>query len=155
MYVRVGTYDGKVPLQEMADRFRQFDIAWAPSDYGTTVEHLAQIRDAFIGDLEGSFPGVWAYSMLVIIRPGGHIRMHKDLKQAEGLVRYHLVLATNDKCWNHHDGDWQQLQLGGIYAIDETKEHASINWGETPRVHLVVDVAPAPLPARELVRSER
>lgn len=141
MYTRVGTFDG--PLQEMADRFLRLDVAWTPSDYGTTTEHRGHPYKA---DLASVLPGDWVASMLVLIRPGGNIRMHQDVPEREGLTRYHVVLSTNDRCWNYHDGDWQQLELGGIYTVDPTREHASINWGETMRVHLVVDVVPALVP---------
>jgi hypothetical protein len=78
--------------------------------------------------------------MLVALRPwGGNTPMHVDELEREGLARYHLVLQTNDRCWNFHDGDWQQLELGGVYTIDVSRNHASINWGATLRVHLVVD----------------
>ena len=62
-------------------------------------------------------------------------------------MRYNVVLQTNQRCWNFHDGDWQQLELGGIYTMDASKEHASINWGDTERVHLVLDIVPALSPA--------
>jgi aspartyl/asparaginyl beta-hydroxylase (cupin superfamily) len=84
--------------------------------------------------------------MLVVLRPGGNIGMHVDVPEAEGLTRYHLVLSTNDRCWSYHDGDWQQLESGGIYTVDPTRLHASINWGESMRVHLVADVVPARVP---------
>lgn len=142
MYQRVGTYDGKVPLQELAERLQSFDVAWAEDyGYGTTTDHLVAIRDAFKPDLADVLPGEWAYSMLVVVKPNmGAIRFHKDVKQREGLVRHHLVLQTNERCWNFHDGAWQQLELGGIYTIDETLEHASVNGGEAQRIHLVVDL---------------
>lgn len=155
MYERVGTYAGNVPIQDLADRLRSFDIAWADTyGYGTTTDHLVAVRDAFRPDLIEALPGEWAYSMLVILKPGmGSIRFHRDLKQREGLVRHHLVLQTNEHCWNFHDGIWQQLELGVIYTLDETKEHASINGGESPRVHLVVDIAQVAEFAREAVMA--
>ena len=142
MYERVGTYDGKIPLQELAERLKSFDVSWADDyGYGTTTDHLVAIRDAFKPDLADVLPGEWAYSMLVIVKPAmGSIRFHRDVQQREGLIRHHLVLQTNDRCWNFHDGSWQQLELGGIYTMDETKEHASINGGDAPRIHLVVDL---------------
>ena len=144
MYRRVGTYNGSVPLQEMAQRLDSFEVSWAPDGHGTTVEHKALIRDAFRADLEGSIPGDWVYSMLVALQSkGGSIPMHRDLPQEDGTQRYHLVLQTNEHCWNFHDGEFQHLELGGIYTVDETREHASINWGDSPRIHLVVDAVVA------------
>lgn len=143
MYHRVGTYAGRVPLQELADRIGQFEIAWAPTDYGTTVDHFIAVREGFEPDLQDALPGVWASSMLVVIRPEGHIRFHVDVPQAPNLERYHVVLQTNPRCWNYHDGVWQQLDAGGIYAVDPTKEHFSVNGGEQHRIHLVVDLEAA------------
>lgn len=141
MYYRVGTYAGRVPLQELADRLGQFEIAWAPTDYGTTVDHFVAVREGFSADLQDALPGVWASSMLVVIRPEGHIRKHTDiLDKGE---RYHLVLQTNEDCWNYHDGDWQQLEAGGIYTVDQSKQHFSINMGHELRIHLVVDLEAA------------
>lgn len=135
MYHRVGTYEGRTTLQELAERAGQFDVAWESAGYGTTA---GQARNAY-PELATVLPGEWVSSMLVIVRKGGNIPMHRDA--GEGSERYHLVLATNDRCWNFHDGDWQQLELGGIYTVDPTREHASINFGDSMRVHLVADVA--------------
>lgn len=141
MYERVGVYDGKVPLQEMAKRLDAFTVAWttAPGNYGTTVEHLGSVREAF-ADVAEFIPGKWPYSMLTVLPPGGFIPFHRDVP-ADSLKRFHLVLSTNERCWSYHDGNWQQLDLGSIYEVDHSLEHASINLGDTPRVHLVVDVA--------------
>jgi len=153
MYHRIGTYDGRVPLSDLAKRFLDFDVAWTPSDYGTTLEHRAEIRDGYRDELAGVLPGEWVASMLVLLRPGGTIRFHTDVPEREGLTRYHVVLATNDRCWNYHDGSWQQLELGGIYTVDASLEHASINLGDAMRVHLVADIATANVPALAVGRS--
>ena len=141
MYKRAGWYGGKVPLQKLAERAASFDVAWSPSRYGTTVEHLALIRDAYQDEFGPYIPGKWAYTMLVLIKPeGGAVPIHRDVPQKAGLLRHHVVLQNNEHCWSYHDGDWQRLDLGGVYTVDETRDHASINWGKTERIHLVVDV---------------
>ncbi len=84
-------------------------------------------------------------AMFTVIRPGGHFHFHRDNPAAENgvmaaLRRYHIVLATNPESWCFHDGDWQQLEVGGVYEMDPAKTHAAINFGETDRIHLVVDL---------------
>jgi hypothetical protein len=111
-YERVGSYDG--PLQAMADKLQWLSFKWLPGDYGTTPQDLLEVRDAYQEKLSEAIPGEWVRSMLVAIKPGGNIRMHNDIPPKDS-ERFHLVLATNDRCWNFHDGDWQQLDLGGIY----------------------------------------
>lgn len=121
MYIKVG---------QVADcpTFDQ-EIYWNPPGWGSVKVDL---------------PG-WDLAMLMGIKPGGYIPFHTDHPAEENglsgkvLQRYHLILRTNSKCWNFHAGDWQQLEVGGVYQMDPTKEHASINLGDTVRVHLVVD----------------
>jgi hypothetical protein len=137
MYHRVGTYEGRTTLQELADRVILLEVEWEPSGYGV----VKSIGDVY-PELASVLPGEWVSSMLVLIRPGGNARVHRDARAREDIERFHLALQTNDRCWNLHDGAWQQLELGGIYTVDQTKEHASINWGDKMRVHLVADVAP-------------
>lgn len=136
MYHRVGYYRGD--MQDLVSRALALEYAWTenPGVYGSTETH---VEEKF-KDLGDSIPGNWAYSTVIQIPPGGFIPFHKDVPRRENLSRFHMVLATNDKCWNYHEGSWQQLSLGSIYSMDETQEHASLNWGGTPRIHLVVDV---------------
>lgn len=139
MYQRVGTYEGRTTLQELAARHQRFGFTSEPSGYETSAVHAERIRDAY-PELASVLPGTWATAMLAIVHKGGNIPVHRDALEG---VRHHLVLQTNDRCWNYHDGDWQQLELGGIYTVDPSKEHASINFGDSLRVHLVVDVIAA------------
>jgi hypothetical protein len=88
--------------------------------------------------LQDKFPGEWTKCFLAIIFPNGSIMPHKDLDVA-GQIRTHLVLQTNPDCWNMNDNIWTNLEEGGIYTMDQTLVHASINWGTEPRIHLVVD----------------
>ena len=83
----------------------------------------------------------WISARLIAIKPGGIIHLHTD-PLPDGFprhTRYHVVLTTNPYCWGYHDGSVQRLEAGGVYTIDESLEHASVNWGKTPRVHLVID----------------
>lgn len=140
MYRRVGTYRGNT--QPLADRSALFGIAWAPSNYGITTDLAPAIISAYRDDVP-CIPGDWANAMIVHLQPAAYIPLHKDIPLEEGLERYHLVLQTNNDCWNFHDGVWQQLELGGVYVMDPLQKHGSLNWGTTQRIHLVVDVVPA------------
>jgi hypothetical protein len=75
---------------------------------------------------------------LVGLLPSQQIAAHADAP-IQG-VRYHIPLQVNDGCWSFHDGVWQQLKLGVVYQMDPTKPHGAVNWGETIRLHLMIDV---------------
>ena len=54
--------------------------------------------------------------------------------------RHHMPLVLNDGCWVYHDGTWQQLEVGHLYQMDQTKPHGAVNWGDEVRLHLMIDV---------------
>lgn len=138
MYVTVGSYGGNLaPLVEQASRL---ELGWNPPGWGgAPALTLAAVGAEVI-------PGTWRLAMLVGMKPGSYIPFHCDHPAEENglsgvsLKRVHLVLATNPQCWSFHDGYWQRLSEGGLYQMDPSKEHASINLGATTRLHLVVDV---------------
>lgn len=77
---------------------------------------------------------------LVGIRPGAQIAGHRDTKP-ESFTRYHLPLQSNFDCWSLSGGVWQKLEVGRLYTMDPTEFHGAVNWGDTIRLHLIVDVA--------------
>lgn len=140
MYHRVGTYQGETSLADLEKLAKSIDVSWAATGYGINYERTATVRDKFQPLVGDALPGVWAYSMIVLMKPDSSISFHKDEKLFDAVTRYHLVIATNHRCWSAHDSTWQQLELGGIYKLDPLEEHASLNWGDSTRIHLVVDV---------------
>ena len=76
---------------------------------------------------------------LVGLRPSQQIVGHRD-EPIEPAVRYHIPLVTNKYCYVFHGGRWQHLKTGWVYAMDPTIFHGAVNWGETLRLHLMVDV---------------
>ena len=81
----------------------------------------------------------------------GELRRHTDLVDsdqgiADGkLARIHFPIVTNDKVefqnwdWNGK-GDPINMKVGEAWYLDVRKPHRAINSGDTPRIHMVVDV---------------
>ena len=130
MYNRIGPGDPSLLLKDWS----QYPIQWNPTGWGSCsipVDHL-------------QLPGVRLVTLLGLL-PGGVIPPHKDKPNTENnisedLTRYHLVLTTNPGCWQYHSGQWQQLEHGYLYTMDPQLEHASVNWGSTTRLHLILDI---------------
>lgn len=138
MYRLIGRYDGELePLLNLVSRL-------SPSKGGTgyTCTPPPATAELYRPLLAAVFPGDWTRSFLAVIWPNGSIMPHaKDGEViADGSIRYHLVLKTNEHCWSMHDGGWQQLEEGRIYEFDPRLVHASINWGSAWRIHFVVDI---------------
>lgn len=138
MYERVGTYEGALGALVDAGAKGIPLVPTMPLRYNTSDSVLTEkIYGPLLGDV---FPGFWIKCFLSVIWPAGSIHPHVD-QDAKGRDRLHLVLQTNEEAYCIHDGCLQQLEAGGIYRMDPTKLHASINWGEQPRINFVVDRA--------------
>lgn len=136
-YERCGTYTG--PLDAALDAVDSFTYYWAPQGYWCVDGRKSPIEEQLRPLVDDCFPGDWAFTMLVKLEQGNTIPPHCDKPLAAGIVRRHLVIATDPSSWCMHGGEWQQLDAGGIYLMDPQYIHAAINWGVTPRIHLVVD----------------
>lgn len=135
MYRQIGRYEGDVG--ELVELIKWLNPApTLPLMYNTTEP--TRTAEVYQPHLQSVFPGEWTKCFLAIIWPNGSIMPHVDADTA-GQTRTHLVLQSNPDCWNMNDGKWCQLETGGIYTMDQTLVHASINWGSEPRVHFIVD----------------
>lgn len=76
---------------------------------------------------------------LVGLLPSQQIPLHADPSIAPA-VRYHLVLRMNPDCWSLSGDVWQRLVEGRLYQMDPTVPHGAVNWGDTIRLHLMIDV---------------
>ena len=71
------------------------------------------------------------------LKPGGKLYRHAD----EG-YGFHIPVETNRRavCTTYENGFAadQNLELGKIYSVDRSIDHAAANYGKTDRTHLIV-----------------
>ena len=87
--------------------------------------------------------------ILTRLAPGLRIPRHRD----EGFSlcyshRVHIPIASNESVFFTVGGEEIAMKEGQVWEINNMREHAVRNDGETPRIHLIVDWAP-PLTARQ------
>lgn len=58
---------------------------------------------------------------------------------AERWTRAHLALRTNPGAWFYCGGEAAHMQVGFINAVNMLALASQVNFGEFPRVHLVID----------------
>ena len=109
-----------------------------PGGNGTAMSPYKETIELFHHELRDVLGDCWQRASVVSLQPSAQIVAHVD----EGLTgtRYHLPLQTNEGCWSFSEGIWSQLEVGSIYRMDPTKPHGAVNWGETTRLHLMIDV---------------
>lgn len=79
--------------------------------------------------------------MLVNLKAGGIITEHKDEGEYAAMFRrYHLPLITNPNCHFYSQGEGYVLKAGNLYELENKKEHSVLNYGDTARVHLIMDM---------------
>lgn len=135
MYVDLHTALDDTRLTELRARLACLDLTRGAASY---ISPSAETRGAFEGALKDLFPGVWTGAGVVVLQPSQQLVAHRDPPIVG--VRTHIPLVLNDQCWVFHDGAWRQLEEGHLYQMDPTDWHGAVNWGSTPRVHLMVDV---------------
>ena len=79
-------------------------------------------------------------AMLAYLPPKGEILEHKDLGYLKNIHRIHLPIITNSKCIFNIDGVDYFFKKGECFEFDNTRSHFVKNIGETPRIHLILDL---------------
>ena len=76
-------------------------------------------------------------AFFVKLPPGAAMHKHRDCGDCQ---TDHVVISTNDKCFNWWDEDQSvHMEAGKRYTVDRTLLHWATNDGETDRVHLLVE----------------
>ncbi len=115
----------------------QFDILHGPGESRFSLSE--QTIEAFRPVLNRVLPGRWVQAHLVALYASQQIVGHQDASIAPA-TRYHIALVNNAGCWCWHAGEWSQLALGSLYYMDPQQPHGAVNWGDSTRVHLMVDI---------------
>lgn len=108
------------------------DLDW--HDFGLRTDDV-------VGQLMELFPGCSAYQrMLSVVMPDHSIPLHADEQRTSWLCRMHVPLISNPDALFVIDAYGHTLKVGEAYRVNTTAEHAVINTGKTPRIHLMWDV---------------
>lgn len=109
----------------------------APGPGGSRITPLASFTDDALAII-GTGWGAVEHAAAVILYPSSQLVAHTDPPLPA--PRLHLPLVVNPGCWSFSDGHWQQLAVGEVYRMDPSVVHGAVNWGATPRIHLMLDL---------------
>lgn len=81
-------------------------------------------------------------ALLVKLTAGKSISPHVDIVGFSLVIcrRIHIPIQTNDDCFFTVGDDKRNLKLGEVWEINNDKQNHSVdNFGDTDRIHLIVD----------------
>ena len=96
--------------------------------------------------------GIWHRIRLMRLSPGGgELKRHTDQVDTDSgvglgqLMRIHVPLETNEHVtvtvWDEYGAPHEEhMPVGTAWMLDTRWPHCAVNAGETPRIHLVLDV---------------
>ena len=78
--------------------------------------------------------------MIVNLKPCGHVTKHNDQgKYADHYQRFHLVLKSNQHCFQTCGNELQRFEVGDVWWFDHKKLHTAHNVGDSSRIHIIFD----------------
>jgi hypothetical protein len=83
------------------------------------------------------------FGRIIVARLPAHsvVESHIDTgKYAETFLRLHVPLRTNMRCYMKAGEERAHFSKGELWWFNHRILHDAENWGETPRIHLIVDV---------------
>ncbi len=109
------------------------DLGW--QDFGKQTDYL-------VSELLAHFPNCCAYQrMLSVVMPGQSIESHVDEQISGWVGRVHVPLTTNIDSKFIVEDTVYNLKIGMAYLVNVRALHAVENFGLTPRIHFMFDVA--------------
>lgn len=138
--------------------------AWRPHPTGQPGNHAVplisregQVNDDFQGPMRptpalsnspylaqamASFGEVLGRSRLMKLDPGAEVGMHVDFNYHwHSRVRVHVPVSTNPDVTFRCGEAAVHMSAGSCWLFDNWRRHNVVNAGDTPRIHLVIDLA--------------
>jgi len=133
MYERIGEVSKETirRLQEVCEVSKWKNVRDDEKNYRTSYTAIA------IQELLDRWDN-WHEAFFLMIPAGGMVHRHIDVDHP--WQTFHIPVQTNDDCISYAEDEPFHLEIGGIYSIDRTLEHHSVNRGKTDRIHLLAEV---------------
>lgn len=139
------TDDGPVLKLHLRDDDRgDLPILTGERKFGSAVNFLTRLKSAaapFLGGKPADLGAVWIERLM----PGAHTPW-TQIDEPE-LITLHIALATNPAAWLYCGGESVNCGVGVINYINVQAAHTAINFGSSPRDHLVINVRRPETPA--------
>lgn len=132
---------GGIPFEEWPQQNRLSDGRLRPAMVSDLDWYgFGKMTDVIVAELADRVDARASFGrMLSVVMPGADIQPHSD-NHGPGVLRIHVPLLSNERATFVQAGSEHVLLPGKAYQLDTLVEHAVVNGGETPRIHLMFDV---------------
>lgn len=117
----------------------------------------------YIAQLTGIDNPVIMQADIARMRPGnGDTLMHTDTRYLQRYSRrYNVAVSTNNNCWLYHNsydlntnGTRDHIEEGEVWELNNKIPHTAVNYGDTWRTHIIIDVMPQHYAERMLAQFD-
>lgn len=106
-------------------------------------EKLNRLTYEIADKLENILQGKLGRSLYIVLPAKKEIPLHRDGGYyLLSVHRCHIPIITNDSVEFYLNGDVINMKAGVCHEINNARDHAVRNNGETDRIHLVMDIIP-------------
>ena len=110
-------------------------------NYNIINTDLGKEIETQILKIQSYYPNTYiSKAMLALLPSNEEIIEHCDGGGLENIHRIHLPIITNDRCIFNIDKINYVFKEGECFEFDNTRSHFVKNMGETPRIHLILDL---------------
>lgn len=106
-------------------------------------EKMITLLNPIINHLEKLHAGKVGKCLFVKLPAGADVEPHVDKMDYLGVVRrHHVAIQTNDNVLFFIDEESKNMKVGECWEINNNKQHAVQNLGDSDRIHLLLDIMP-------------
>ena len=104
-------------------------------------EKFKDVLQPYIDWLEERFDMTDYVALAARLGPKHKVAMHQDGGEfLETIHRIHFPILTNDDAFYRFANGEIQMPLNSAFEIDNIRDHGVRNDGDTPRIHLIINV---------------
>ena len=114
-------------------------------------DNILKSKCEYLASLTGIADPVVVQADIARMRPReGDTVFHTDTRFNQRYARrYNIAISTNAECWLYHysydlnnGGMRDHIEPGEVWELNNKIIHTAVNYGETWRTHLIIDVMP-------------
>jgi hypothetical protein len=122
-----------------------------PPSINTLWNNILKQPCEYLASITGIADPVIVQADIARMRPvTGDTELHTDTRYNQRYARrYNVAISTNDNCWlyyNSYDlnngGTRNHISEGEVWELNNKIIHTAVNYGNTWRTHLIIDVMP-------------